>query len=525
MRTSALTPAVLAVALVTGATVAAQQPTPSAAAPVLRVPALFSDHMLLQRDIAASVWGWAAPGSTVSIALGTQQKSAATDAGGRWQAWLDPMPPGGPFELVIRGDRQITIRDVLVGDVWVGSGQSNMEWPVAETTNADVEIAGASFPQMRLFTVPRKVADTPQEDVDGRWEVVTPQSAGTFSAVAYYFGRELHTRLKVPIGLIHSSWGGTPAEAWTSRRTLEASPGLQPILLNWRKALLDWPQASAEYARQAAEWAPKAAEAKAQGLTEPQRPREPQGPGHSWTPAGLFNAMLAPLVRYTIRGAIWYQGESNAQAYRSYEYRELFAALIDDWRVAWNQGPFPFLFVQLANWLPRHAEPVESHWAELREAQWLTMRMVPMTGMAVTIDIGDMEDIHPRNKQDVGRRLALEARRVAYGESIVSSGPLYRGMRIEGNRVRVLFDSVGGGLVARTEPLAEFAVAGRDGAFVRAEARIDGPSVVVSSAAVPNPIAVRYAWQDNPQASLYNREGLPATPFRTDAWSELNRPR
>ena len=235
--------------------------------------------------------------------------------------------------------------------------------------------------------------------------------------------------------------------------------------------------------------------------------------------------MLAPLVRYTIRGAIWYQGESNAQAYRSYEYRELFAALIDDWRVAWNQGPFPFLFVQLANWLPRHAEPVESHWAELREAQWLTMRTVPMTGMAVTIDIGDMEDIHPRNKQDVGRRLALEARRVAYGESIVSSGPLYRGMRIEGNRVRVLFDSVGGGLVARTEPLAEFAVAGRDGAFVRAEARIDGPSVVVSSAAVPNPIAVRYAWQDNPQASLYNREGLPATPFRSDAWSELNRPR
>jgi sialate O-acetylesterase len=235
--------------------------------------------------------------------------------------------------------------------------------------------------------------------------------------------------------------------------------------------------------------------------------------------------MIAPIVRHTIRGAIWYQGESNAQAYRSYEYRQLFAAMVADWRVAWNQGAFPFMFVQLANWLPRRAEPVESHWAELREAQLFTMRAVPNTGMAVTIDIGDPDDIHPRNKQDVGRRLALEARRVAYGEPIVSAGPIYRGMRIEGHHVRVMFDSAGDGLVARTEPLAEFAVAGRDGTFVWADARIDGSTVLVSSAAVPNPVAVRYAWQDNPRASLYNREGLPASPFRTDDWSELNRPR
>jgi sialate O-acetylesterase len=521
---SSLRRTLVVVAVVTGVAVAAQQPV-APPSRTLRLPALLGDHMLLQRDIAASVWGWAEPGTTISIAFATQQRSAVTGADGRWQAWLDPMPAGGPFDLVIRGDREIAIHDVFVGDVWVGSGQSNMEWPVSKALNAEAEIAGAAFPQMRLFTVPRRVAETPQEDVEGHWDLVTPQSVGGFSAVAYFFGRELHTRLKVPVGLIHSSWGGTPAEAWTSRGTLEASPALQPILLSWRKGLLDWPQASAEYTEKMAEWQPKAAEAKAQGQPEPPRPQEPQGPGHPWTPAGLFNGMLAPLVRYTIRGAIWYQGESNARAYTSYEYRDLFPAMIADWRVVWNQGAFPFLFVQLANFLPRHVDPIESHWAELRESQWRTVRAVPNTGMAVTIDIGDPDDIHPRNKQEVGRRLSLEARRVAYGESIVSSGPLYRGMRIEGTRIRVAFDSVGGGLVAKPEPLAEFAIAGRDARFVRAEARIDGPSVVVSSAVVPNPVAVRYAWQENPQASLYNREGLPASPFRTDDWSELNRPR
>ena len=524
MRISRSAHIVVALALIAGAAVAAQQPAAPAGA-TLRLPAIISDHMLLQRDIAASVWGWAAPGATVSISLGEQRTSAVATGDGRWQAWLEPMAAGGPFDLVIRADREIAVRDVLIGDVWVGSGQSNMEWPVSLTTNAAAEIAGASFAEMRLFTVPRRVSDTPEEDVEGRWELITPQSVPAFSAVAYFFGRELHTRLRVPVGLIHASWGGTPAEAWTSTPTLEASPALQPILVNWRKALLGWPQASAAYARKTEEWEPQAAAAKAQGQPEPPRPEQPQGPGHAWTPAGLFNGMIAPVVRYTIRGAIWYQGESNAQAYRSYEYRHLFAAMIADWRVAWNQGPFPFVFVQLANWLPRREEPVESHWAELREAQLLTMRTVPNTGMAVTIDIGDAEDIHPRNKQDVGRRLALEARRVAYGESIVSSGPIYRSMRIEGHRVRVLFDSVGDGLVARTEPLADFAVAGRDGRFVWADARIDGVTVLVSSAAVPNPVAVRYAWQDNPQASLYNREGLPASPFRTDDWSALNRPR
>jgi len=245
--------------------------------------------------------------------------------------------------------------------------------------------------------------------------------------------------------------------------------------------------------------------------------------GHAVTVLEQSDGVGGKLGRYERHGHVFDTGPSLVTMPQV--YRDLFAAMIADWRVAWNQGSFPFLFVQLANWLPHYADPVESHWAELREAQWLTLRTVPMTGMAVTIDIGDTEDIHPRNKQDVGRRLALEARRVAYGESLVSSGPLYRGMRIEGNRIRIAFDSVGGRLVAKTDPLAEFAVAGRDGAFVRAEARIDGPTVVVSSAAVPNPIAVRYAWQDNPQVSLYNREGLPASPFRTDDWSELNRPR
>jgi sialate O-acetylesterase len=481
--------------------------------------------MVLQRDIAVSLWGWAAPDTSVSVSMNGQTASATTDAGGRWRTWLNPMPAGGPYDLVIRADREITIRDVLVGDVWVGSGQSNMEWPVRQTTNATLEIAAASFPRIRLFTVPRRVADSPQDDLAGEWKLATPETVASFSAVEFYFGRELHARLKVPMGLIHSSWGGTPAESWTSGATLESMPGLQPILVNWRRNVLNWPLANATYTRDLAAWEAAATQAKAEGRQPAVRPQPPQGPGHPWTPAGLYNAMIAPLVRHTIRGVIWYQGESNANAYRSYEYRDLFPAMIEDWRAAWNQGPFPFLFVQLANFRARQAEPVESFWAELREAQLLTLRQLPNTGMAVTIDIGEADDIHPKNKQDVGLRLALEARRVAHGEKVVSSGPLYLGSRIEGDSVRILFDGVGTGLVSKAPTLVGFTVAGRDRAFVRADARIDGTSVVVSSASVPNPVAVRYAWQDNPEVSLYNREGLPASPFRTDNWSALNRPK
>jgi sialate O-acetylesterase len=424
--------------------------------------------------------------------------------------------------LTVQGENKLVIRDVLVGEVWVGSGQSNMQWPVRRSASSEKEIANANFPRMRLFTVPREVADSPREDVEGEWTTANPESVPDFSAVAYFFGRDLHKEMGVPVGLIHSSWGGTPAESWTSHEALMANLSLHPIIWNWEEVLLSYPYRRSEYEESLKEWETEAERARSDGKTEPRKPRPPQGPGHSWTPSGLYNAMIAPLTSYAIRGAVWYQGESNARPYRSLEYRQLFPTMIQDWRSAWHQGPFPFLFVQLANYRERKTEPINSPWAEVQEAQRMTLSL-PNTGMAVIIDIGEADDIHPRNKQDVGYRLSLAARAIAYGEDLVYSGPLYRGMIIEGNKIRVRFDHVGGGLLSKTGELRGFAIAARDREFRWAEARIEGDSVVVFSPDVSRPVAVRYAWQDNPEASLYNLEGLPASPFRTDDWSELSR--
>jgi sialate O-acetylesterase len=363
-----------------------------------------------------------------------------------------------------------------------------------------------------------------------------------FSAVGYYFARELYRRLKVPIGVIDSSWGATPAEAWTSRSALEADLSLQPILWNWKKILLEYPHAMDKYRKQLHDWENQAAKAKTLGEAEPHRPFPPLGSGHfntfdthydaqnQWTPSGLFNAMIAPLTPFSIRGAIWYQGETNAEPYRALEYRRLFQATISDWRRAWDQGPFPFLFVQLANFrdqesigLYGQSNSSESPWALLRESQMMALAL-PNTAMVVAIDIGDATDIHPKNKQEVGRRLSLQARCLAYGEAVVSSGPIYRGLMLEGDRIRVRFDNAGTGLIAKGGTLQGITIAGRDRKFVRAEARVEGNTVVVWSAEVPHPLAVRYAWADNPVAALFNREGLPASPFRTDDWSEVDPP-
>ena len=482
----------------------------------ISLPALISDHMVLQRDIDVTIWGWADPGELVEVSFRGQQVKGQADEEGAWKVVLQPMGAGGPDELTVKGKNSIVIQDVLVGEVWVASGQSNMQWSVSRSANPEQEIAKANYPKIRLFAVPRTVADKPQEDVDAEWTATSPETIPDFSAVAYFFGRELRQQINVPIGLIHSSWGGTPAESWTSQGSLLANASLHPIVWNWKKVLLDYPYAMADYEAAASEWD----RLKAEGKEVDRRPRAPQGPGHSWTPSGLFNAMIAPLTSYSIRGAIWYQGESNARPYRSREYRQLFPTMIRDWRAAWNQGPFPFLFVQLANYRERKLEPVESTWAEVQEAQRMTLAL-PNTGMAVIIDIGEADDIHPRNKQDVGLRLSLAARALAYGEDLVYSGPIYKGMIIEPGRIRVRFDHVGSGLVARTGTLKGFAIAGRDRRFKWAEARIDGNDVVVSSPDVPSPTAVRYAWQDNPEASLFNKDGLPASPFRTDDWSAL----
>jgi sialate O-acetylesterase len=486
------------------------------------LPSLISDHMVLQRDIKVSIWGWGDPGEKVRVSFRGQEVTSQADSWGNWGISLQPMAAGGPFEMIVQGQNKIVIQDVLVGEVWVGSGQSNMQWSVRRSANAEKEIASADFPHLRLFSVPRKVADSPQKDVDGSWTSVTPETIPEFSAVSYFFGRELHKKMGIPVGLVHSSWGGTPAESWTSHEALMANPSLHRIVWKWKEVLMGYPFELVDYEESLQEWEKEAAKARQEGRPEPRKPRGPRGPGSSWTPSGLFNAMIAPLTSYAIRGVIWYQGESNAQPYRSIEYRQLFPTMIHDWRRAWDQGPFPFLFVQLANYRERQSEPVESPWAEVQEAQRMTLALAN-TGMAVIIDIGEADDIHPRNKQDVGLRLSLAARGIAYGEDIVYSGPLYKGMIIEGNRIRVRFDHVGGGLKSRSGALRGFAVAGRDREFKWARAQIDGDTVVVSNPEVASPVAVRYAWQDNPEASLYNEEGLPASPFRTDDWSELNR--
>ncbi len=484
----------------------------------VRLPALISDHAVLQQGMAVAIWGTAENGESVTVKFRGQQVSATAAADGKWRVLLDPMDAGGPFEMTISGHNSITLRDVMVGEVWICSGQSNMEWPVSRAMNSEQEIAQAGNPRIRFLTVKRAVSDKPLEDVSGSWELSTPESVKEFSAVGYFFGREIQRSIEAPVGLIDSSWGGTPAESWTSDAALRADRFLDPILWQWKRTLAEYPSAKQRYERQLKEWEEQSARARAEGKPVPQRPAPPQGPGHPWTPSGLYNAMIAPLIPLAMRGAIWYQGESNARPYRSFEYRRLFQTMIEDWRRAWDQ-PFPFLFVQLANFMQRKSEPEDSSWAELRESQSHALGL-PNTGMAVIIDIGEADDIHPKNKQEVGRRLSLSARAIAYGEDLVYSGPVYGGVKLEGKQIRIRFGHTGRGLEAKGGRLEGFAIAGKDRRFVWAEAMIEGNTVVVSSPQVPSPVAVRYAWADNPGCNLYNRDGLPASPFRTDDWSE-----
>ncbi len=478
---------------------------------------LFSDHMVLQQGARIPVWGKAAPGETVSVAIGARKGSARAGEDGSWMVRLGRLKAGGPYEMTVTGENNaLTVNDVLVGEVWVGSGQSNMAMSVKSSNNAEQEIAGAHYPNIRLFHVPTKTADTPQETVDAQWQLTTPETIPNFSAAAYFFGRELHQQLNVPVGLIHTSWGGTPSEAWTSLGTLETTPEAKPILERWDDILAKYPQALEAYNKQVEDWKAAVEQAKKDGKDAPAQPRAPLGPDHPHRPATLYNAMIAPLVPYAIKGAIWYQGESNAS--RAYQYRTIFPAMIEDWRTHWEQGDFPFLFVQLANFRERKPEPADSDWAELREAQTMTLAL-KNTGMAVIIDIGDAVDIHPKNKQDAGRRLAYWALAKTYGQDVMPSGPLYHSARFRGGKAILRFRYAGDGLVAQGGELKGFAVAGADQKFVWANAELSGTnSVTVWSDSVAEPVAVRYGWADNPECTLYNQAGLPASPFRTDEW-------
>lgn len=480
--------------------------TPFAHADV-RLPSLFSDNMVLQQGMKVTVWGWADDGEEVTVTF-RGQKVKTTAKGGKWVVHLSKLKAGGPDTLTIAGKNSITLNDVLVGEVWVASGQSNMEWPLKASFESKADMDASSNPRIRLFHVPKLKADAPVDNVKATWQQAGPDSVQNFSAVAYYFGRDLEKARNVPIGLIESDWGGSPAEVWMKDEVLETNPRYKKEILDSYKA------AEQNYEHALATFEKERDDAKKNG-TEFKK-NAPGKPG--WKPTELYNGMIAPLTNYTIKGAIWYQGESNAG--RAEQYRSLFADMIRNWRTDWNEGDFTFLTVQLAPFMAVKDQPTESAWAELREAQLLSTKVLPKAGMAVITDVGDPKDIHPKKKQPVGARLALAARGIAYGEKIVYSGPVYKSMKVEGNKAVLTFDFTGSGLEAHDGELKGFAICGDDKKFVWAKAEIEGSGkhshVVVSSSEVQHPVAVRYGWADCPVVNLWNKEGLPATPFRTD---------
>jgi sialate O-acetylesterase len=477
----------------------------------VKLPALIGDHMLLQRDKPVRIFGTADVGEPVKVTFRGQSVQTTADALGRWELWLAPMKPAAPSEMNIQGKNSITVSDVLVGDVWLGSGQSNMQFAVRQANNAEQEINSANFAEIRLFDVPRKPSGVPVEDVESKWQVCTPETVNTFSAVLYFFGRQLHQDLKVPMGLIHTSWGGTPIAAWISGPSLTAAPQLAPFLSFWQDMIASYPDNFVRYQQADKKWEDNGKVGN--------RPAAPMGPGHPHEPTSLYNGMVAPLTKYTVEGALWYQGETEAGRGQGHIYGEALMTLVQDWRKAFGQGEFPFFWVQLANY---GNAAKNGHWMKVQEGQ-MKATQLHGTGMAVINDIGAATNIHPTDKQDVGKRLALLARHVAYHqEGFEWSSPIYRQFTNEGSSLRVWFDHAGTGLKTRGDaPVKGFVIAGSDGKFVPAEAKIEGATVVVSSPEVSNPKAVRYAWDYNPDCNLTNSDGLPASLFRSDDRDEI----
>jgi len=485
---------------------------------------IFSDHMVLQQGMNVPVWGWAPAGTKVTITFAGQTQTAVAEPPGRWRVELAPMDASAePRDLTVNtGDQTLTVKDVLVGEVWLCSGQSNMAWPVAQAANPDAEAAAANHPGIRMFRVGSSSLPQSKEHLGGQWIVCSPETVKGFSATAYYFGRELHKVLKVPVGLVNSSWGGTPIQAWTSREAQMKYPQLAEAITAWDKRAENFDQAAWQkemdaYQEARQKWLAEVRKARAEKRPIPPKPKQ-HAPQNDVTtqqrPANLYNGMIAPLVGLAMRGVIWYQGEANAGNPGLYALQ--MPLLIRDWRSRWGRD-FPFLFVQLPNFHAATGDPnPREGWQFMREAQAQALSL-PKTGMAVTIDVGEAGDIHPKNKQDVGKRLALVALAMVYGKDVIASGPVYKSMEIEGNKVRLRFDHVDGGLLCKGDKLTGFIIAGEDGKFEWAEAKIDGDTVLVWSDKVASPTTVRYAWANNPTCSLYNKAHLPAAPFRTDA--------
>ncbi len=494
----------------------------------VRLPGVFGDHMVLQQEATLPIWGWANPQEKVTVTFGNKKADTVAGPDGKWRVNLPAFPAGTPAGMLrVAGTNTITLNDVLVGEVWLCSGQSNMELPLTKTDDAAGAAAQANDGQLRLCLVPSNLALAPRDDIlpttpaADIWEVCTPETVAKFSAAGYYFGKNLRAALKRPIGLIEDAWGGTAAQVWTDPATLQSAPVFHHYVEEQQKFAAKYPGGDADFAAQIA--------AQTQPGQKPGASLVKRGYGPT-IPSSLFDAMINPVIPFAIKGVIWYQGEDNASPASALEYARLFPAMITGWRTLWKEGDFPFLYVQLANLAQRYND----NWPLVREAQFKTLSL-PNTGMAVTVDIGTPYYIHPPDKADVGLRLSLLARHIAYGENVVCSGPLYASMKVEGANIRISFrpDTIGGGLVIGSSPwkdpkakiilstteLQGFLLAGDDRKWVDAQATIDGNTVLVSSAQAPNPTAVRYAWAQSPLANLYNKNGLPASPFRTDQWN------
>jgi len=456
----------------------------------VKLPRIFGDHMVLQRNVPLNIWGWAEPGEVVKVSLNGQQKQTKANDEGKWSLHLDKEKAGGPFELKVQGNNEIILNDVLIGDVWVCSGQSNMAWILKNTDNAEIEIKSTNLPQIRHIQVARKVSSSPQDDLpaEAEWQLASPEYLANFTAVGYYFAKELQRELNVPIGLINTSWGGTNVETWTSRAAFENSEEFKTMV----------------------------------GSVPSTIPDSILKKGPNYTPSLLSNGMIEPIVPFKIKGAIWYQGESNAGL--AHQYQKAFPLMIKDWRKRWNIGDFPFYFVQLASFKASGGNSEKgSSWAELREAQGMALSL-KNTGMAVTTDVGNSNDIHPRNKLDVGKRLAAVALNKTYNKENSYSGPVFKKMQKEGNSIKLYFNHIDGGLTAKTadDVLKGFEIAGDDKLFKEAHAVIEKDYILVSSENVSDPVAVRYGWSDdNFNINLFNKAGFPASPFRTDNWDGI----
>ena len=489
------------------------------------LPRVIGSNMVLQRNMQVPIWGWASAGEEVTIVLSAEAEgveplfstTVVADADGNWQVKLPAMAAGGPYTLKVTGINTLELTNVFFGEVWVCSGQSNMQWSVRASKDSEIEIAAAMYPKIRLFYVPRVPSGFPQQNIAAAWSETTPETIENFSAVAYYFGRKLYKNLDVPIGLINTSWGGTRIEPWTPPVGLAGVPALASIAKEVQDIQVNYRAQLPEKIKEIEAWVAETRKALETNGALTEMPDNVHPLRHQQRPTALYNGMVHPIVPYGMRGALWYQGESNLRD--GMLYHEKMKALIIGWREVWGQGDFPFYFVQLApfNYGGRNANPF--FLPQIWEAQAATLAL-PNTGMAVTTDIGNLRDIHPRNKQEVGRRLALWALAKTYGrDDVTHSGPLYKSMVVEGNTIRLSFDATGSGLMSRDdEPLTWFQIAGEDKEFVEAEATIDGGTVVVSSETVANPVAVRFGWHQSAEPNFVNKEGLPASPFRTDSW-------